>query len=246
MNPLAWLGALAVGLSLGLTGAGGSIITLPVLVYLAGLAPADAVPLSLLVVGSAALAGAIPRWRAGQIHPKAALTFALSGMLAAPLGARVTHLVPPSVLMILFAILMLGIALRMLLARDEKTEPLPECHFIRCLAAGGGVGLLTGFLGVGGGILLLPALMKFARLPLGTATGTSLLIIALNSLSGFLAHLGTSRPDAHMALIFITLSVIGAIAGQRLSSRLPAKRIRQGFAVMVLLTGLFVLGESLI
>src|SRR5688572_22956449 len=114
MNPLAWLGAALIGLSLGLTGAGGSIVTLPVLVYLAGVPPREAVGLSLLVVGAAAAAGAVLRWRSGDFHPRAALLFALSGMSGAWLGGKFTRLVSPDLLMALFAVLMLGVAGRML------------------------------------------------------------------------------------------------------------------------------------
>lgn len=246
MNPLAWVGAAAIGLSLGLTGAGGSIVTLPVLVYLAGVPPGEAVGLSLLVVGAAAAAGAIQRWRAGDFHPRAALTFAASGMAGAWLGAGFTHLVPPRLLMTLFALLMLSVAGRMLLSRDGETEMEPECRPWRCLGAGGATGILTGFLGVGGGFLLMPALIRFARLPLRMATGTSLAVIAFNSLAGFLAHLGSGPVRWPLAGTFVTLAVAGTITGSLLSSALPVARLRQGFAVMVMLTGVLVLGRQLV
>ena len=108
MSPLAWLGAGLVGLSLGLTGAGGSIITLPVLVYLAGVPPAEAVALSLFTVGAAAAAGTVQRWRRGEVHGRAAAIFALSGMAGAALGARFTALIPSAWLMGIFALLMAG------------------------------------------------------------------------------------------------------------------------------------------
>jgi uncharacterized membrane protein YfcA len=245
MNPVAWLGAVLVGLSLGLTGAGGSIITLPVLVYLAGVAPAQAVGLSLLVVGAAAGAGALLRWKAGDFHPRAALTFALAGMAGAAVGARFTRLVAPEMLMVAFAGLMLVIAVRMLASRDESTAMAPECRPVRCVSAGWGVGLLTGFIGVGGGFLLMPALIKFARLPLRMATGTSLAVIAFNSAAGFAAHYGDGPTDWRLAGVFAALAVAGTLAGMRLASRLPVKRLRQGFAAMVLVTGGWVLWQNL-
>lgn len=245
MNPLAWLGATLIGLSLGLTGAGGSIITLPVLVYLAGVPPREAVGLSLLVVGAAAAAGAVQRWRAGDFHPRAALLFGLSGMGGAWLGAKFTCLVAPELLMAIFAVLMLAVAARMFLSRDGDTSIPPECRPWRCLAAGGGTGILTGFLGVGGGFLLMPALVKFARLPLRMATGTSLAVIALNSAAGFAAHLGAGPVDWKLAGLFSGLAVAGSLGGNAVASKLPLKRLRQGFAAMILLTGSAVLWRNL-
>jgi uncharacterized membrane protein YfcA len=245
MNPLALLGAVAIGLSLGLTGAGGSILTLPVLVYLAQVPPAQAVGLSLLVVGSAALAGAIQRARAGEFHAKAAAMFVLSGTAGTVPGSRLTHLIPPSALMIAFAVLMVAVALRMLMPPKREIQPAPECQPARCLAAGFGVGVLTGFLGVGGGFLLMPALVRFARLPLRTATGTSLAVIACNSASGFLGHLGEGPTPWLMAAVFSLIAAAGVVAGGHLSSRLPEPLLRRAFAVLVLATAGFVLWHSI-
>lgn len=243
MNPLVWLGASLVGLSLGLTGAGGSIVTLPLLVYLGGVPPEEAVALSLLVVGAAAMAGAAQRWRVGEFHARAALLFAFSGMAGAWQGARFTRLIPPELLMALFAVLMVAVAVRMMRSRDEETTASPECRPWRCLAAGVGTGALTGFLGVGGGFLLMPALIKFARLPIRMAAGTSLAVIAFNSAAGFLAHLKDGPVDWRLAGIFSGLAVAGTLAGSALASKLPIKRLRQGFAVVALLSGLGMLAR---
>ena len=145
MNALALLGAVGIGLALGLTGSGGSILTLPVLVYLAGIPPREAVGLSLLIVGTAALAGAWHRAGAGELHFKAAGLFAASGMTGAVFGAKLTPLVPPAVLMTSFALLMVVVAVNMLLARKPVLEPAAECRPARCLLAGAGVGILTGW-----------------------------------------------------------------------------------------------------
>ncbi|RYD54195.1 MAG: sulfite exporter TauE/SafE family protein [Verrucomicrobiaceae bacterium] len=244
MNPLVWFGAALVGLSLGLTGAGGSIVTLPLLVYLAGVSPREAVTLSLLVVGAAAAAGAIQRWRTGGIHARAAVLFALSGIIGAWQGARFTRLVAPKLLMTLFAVLMLVVAVRMMFSRDEDTTMSPECRPWRCLAAGGGIGILTGFLGVGGGFLLTPALIKFARMPLRMATGTSLAVIAFNSAAGFVAHVGDGPVDWKLAGLFSAVAVAGSLAGNALAAKLPVKRLRQGFATLTLLTGMVMLGRN--
>jgi len=245
MNTLAILGASLIGLSLGLTGAGGSIITLPVLVYLAGLPPKEAVGISLFVVSVAALAGAAQRIRAGEFHARAALLFTLSGMAGAAGGARLTHLVSGQVLMIIFAVLMLIVAVNMLRGAGRETSMLAECKPVRCLLAGLGVGVLTGFIGVGGGFLLMPALVKFARLPLRAATGTSLAVISFNSAAGFLSHYGEAPPRWTLAFVFAGIAAAGVLAGTAFAGRLPAARLRQAFAVMVIATGTFVLWQSL-
>lgn len=241
MNALALLGAVAIGLALGLTGAGGSILTLPVLVFLADVPPRQAVGLSLLIVGTAALAGAIQRARAGELHLKAAGMFVISGMLGAVAGSRFTSLVSPSVLLISFAVIMIFVGVRMLLPRKGEPQPEPECRPLRCLLAGGGVGILTGFLGVGGGFLLVPALVKFARLPLRMATGTSLAIIAFNSAAGFFSHLGEAAIPWLLAGVFAAIAVAGVLAGGKLASLIPEKGLRRGFGVLVLLTAGFTL-----
>jgi len=244
MNPLAIAGAIMIGLSLGLTGAGGSILTLPVLVYLAGVPPQEAVGISLFVVGVAALVGAVQRWRAGEFHGKAALMFGVSGMAGAVLGSRFTTLVPDHILMISFAVLMLVVAIRMLGPGEGEVEQEPECRPMRCLTVGGGTGILTGFLGVGGGFLLMPALMRFARLPIAMATGTSLAVIAANALVGWVSHLPGSAERWDLMGLFTVLAVVGTVVGRRLAAKLPAKRLRQCFGVMVLLTGSLVLWQS--
>jgi len=244
MPLLALLGAVAIGLSLGLTGAGGSILTLPVLVYLAGIPPREAVGLSLFVVGVAALVGAWQRARVGEIHFKAAGMFVISGIIGATLGAQLTHLISPVALMITFAALMMLIGVKMLLPVKMGPQPEPECRALRCLLSGGGVGILTGFLGVGGGFLLMPALLKFARLPLRVATGTSLAIIACNSAAGFVSHFGASPPPWLLVGVFATSAAVGVLAGGKLASRIPEKTLRHGFGMLVLLTAAFVIWKA--
>ena len=245
MNTLTILGAALIGLSLGLTGAGGSIITLPVLVYLADLPPKEAVGLSLFVVGAAALMGALLRIRAGEVHLKAAFMFALSGMAGAAGGAFLTPLVSGPVLMLIFAMLMLVVALNMLMGAKKEPSMLAECKPLRCLLAGLGVGVLTGFIGVGGGFLLMPALVKFARLPLRMATGTSLAVITFNSAAGFISHFGERPPRWTLALTFAGIAAVGVLLGSAFAARLPVARLRQVFAVMILATGGFVVWQSL-
>lgn len=245
MNPASLLGACLIGLSLGLTGAGGSIITLPVLVYLAGMSPAQAVGPSLFVVGAAAWAGALLRMRAGEFHTRAALLFGSAGMAGAVGGARLTPLVDGRVLLLIFALLMVAVATAMLLGGKGEVCQAEVCQPARCLAAGLGVGILTGFIGVGGGFLLVPALVKFGRLSMRAATGTSLAVIGFNSAAGFLSHWNGGHQPWLLMTVFAALATAGVLGGARLASHLPVPRLRQGFAVLVLLTGGFVLWQNL-
>ena len=244
MNALAVLGAVGIGLSLGITGAGGSILTLPVLVYLADVPPPQAVGLSLLVVGVTACLGAWQRAKSGEMHYHAAGVFVVSGAIGALMGSRITHLLSPSALMLTFAALMVLIGTRMMLPAGTGPQPLPECKPTHCFTAGLGIGVLTGFLGVGGGFLLMPALMKFARLPLKTATGTSLAIIACNSATGFLSHLQDGPVPWKLALVFSSIAATGVWMGGKLSSRLPETASRRTFAALVLCTAAFAIWKS--
>lgn len=244
MNLLAIFGAIAVGVSLGLTGGGGSILTVPVLVYLVGIPPAEAVGLSLMVVGLAAASGAIQYARAGDFHVPTALSFALSGMLGALIGAQFTRMVSPQVLMGLFGLLMLVVAVRMLGKRPKEDTDISGFRLGPCLIAGSLTGVLTGFLGVGGGVLLVPAMLRFAHLPMRMAAGTGLAVISTNSLVGWVAHLGDSPFRFETGVLFAAFAVAGAVLGQYLSPKLPVKRLRQGFAAMLLLTAALVFGRT--
>ncbi|MFU8894050.1 MAG: sulfite exporter TauE/SafE family protein [Luteolibacter sp.] len=236
MSALAVIGALAIGLALGMTGAGGSILTFPVLVHLAGVSPANAVAMSLFIVGAAALVGAVQRAAMGHLHLRAAGWFTLSGMLGAVAGSRFTHMIPESALVLLFAAVMIVVGIRMWLGKSGVADPAPECKPVRCFLAGAGVGLVTGFLGVGGGFLLLPALTRFARLPVSVATGTSLAIIAINAFGGFLGHVRHANIDWLVVLTFSAIAVVAVLLGGRLAKRMNPLLLRRVFAVIVLLT----------
>ena len=206
--------------------------------------PKEAVGLSLFVVGAAALVGAFQRFRTGDVHLRAAMMFAISGMAGAAGGAHLTPLVSGRVVMIIFAALMLVVAVNMLGGSKADHPDGSECHPWKCLSAGLGVGILTGFIGVGGGFLLMPALVKFARLPLRVATGTSLAVISFNSAAGFVSHFGEAPPRWSMAFVFAGLAAVGVIIGSRFGVRLPVVRLRQAFALMVIATGTFVLWQN--
>ncbi len=246
MNPFAIAGIIAIGISLGLTGAGGSILTLPVLVYLVGLPPTEAVGVSLCIVAIAAAVGAVQRWKCGEIHLKAALMFGGAGMVGAAVGARFTHVVDEKTLMILFTLLMIIVGLRMIFKMTSQIEPLPECKPVRCILAGGGTGMVTGFLGVGGGFILMPALIRFARLPIAMATGTSLAVIAASSTVGSLAHQSAISKNAMLTLIFSAIAVIGTFLGKHIAHRLPQRVIQKIFGGIVLITAAAIIAETIL
>ena len=231
-----------VGLSLGLLGGGGSILAVPLLVYVARLDVHVAIGMSLAIVGATSLGGALDHGRSGRVDLKAALTFGVAGMLAAPLGARLSHAVPPRTLLLLFALLMVVVGGLMLRGRrGGRGEGPREPHRLAILGTGLGVGALTGFLGVGGGFLIVPALTLLAGLPIHTAVGTSLLVIALNAAAGLAGHAHASAIPLGLTAAFTAASLAGAFVGGRLATRFEPARLRRVFAAFVVLVGLVLL-----
>ncbi len=235
----------AIGLSLGLVGGGGSIITVPILVYVAGLPVPQAVALSLAIVGATSAVGAVIQARAGHVHLKAAAVFGATGMLGAMGGARLTPLVPAPLLMGLFALLMIAVGVGMARGKDEPVvPPHAECNFWKCGLAGLGVGVLTGFLGVGGGFLIVPALLHFAKLSTRQAIGTSLLIIAANSASGFLAHLGEFHGTFALGAAFIAVAIAGLFGGLAMARRMRPAGLKVAFGRLSLAVAAFLLAMN--
>jgi len=223
-----------IGLSLGLVGGGGSIVTVPLLVYVAGLAPREAVAVSLPIVGGVAAVGAALQWRAGNTDARAAAIFAATGMVGALLGAPLTRFVPGPMLLLLFALLMIAVAARMLRTAGDEEPPEAPCRPDRCAAAGLGVGLLTGFLGVGGGFLIVPALLRFAGLPMRRAVGTSLLVIAANAAAGAAGHFGEIGRHAPLVLACLAAALVGLGGGLALGRRMAPRGLRAAFAGLAL------------
>lgn len=227
-----------VGVSLGLLGGGGSILAVPLLVYVARLDVHVAIGMSLAVVGATSLGGALVHARAGRVDFRAALTFGAAGMIVAPVGAQASHAVAHRVLLLLFATLMIVVGGLML--RGRRVGNADTLHSPRRLAiagAGLGVGLLTGFLGVGSGFLIVPALTLLAGLPIHTAVGTSLLVIALNAGAGLVGHLRQGGIPIGLTALFTLASLVGAFVGGRLSDRFEPVRLRRVFAAFVILIG---------
>lgn len=234
----------AIGLSLGLIGGGGSIITVPVLVYVMGVEAHQAVGMSLAVVGATSLAGALLHYRQGVVNVKTGALFAGAGILAAYFGSRLTHLLSPPALMLTFGFLMLVVAVLMLARKQPDHTVRHPLSLWKALSAGAVVGVLTGFLGVGGGFLIVPALVLFGNLAIKDAIGTSLMVIALNCAAGLLGHMQQSSFDIRLTLLVSALATAGAVGGVFLSHRLHPSNLQKGFAVFVLCVAFFLIAKN--
>lgn len=234
-----------IGLSLGMLGGGGSILTVPALVYILGQDPHAAVSASLVIVGMNAVTGAWMHWNAGHVRLKAAALFGGVGLMAAFAGARLSKLLPSVVLLVLFALLMLIVATLMLRGAVAKPNDTDSPIWWKVLLGGLGVGFLTGFLGVGGGFLIVPALVLLLGMNMRDAVGSSLVVIALNSAAGVLGHLGEGSMNWTIIGLLLAGGFPGLLLGSRLAHRLPVARLRQGFAVLVIVLGIALLAANL-
>lgn len=236
----------AIGLSLGLIGGGGSILTVPILVYFLGVETREAVGMSLAVVGATSLFGAFLHYRKGTVNFSSGILFGISGIVGAFLGSPLTHLVSTQILLLIFAALMFVVAFSMLWRkRNTGNETLYEVNLYKAVAAGFGVGILTGFLGVGGGFLIVPALVFFGGLPMKQAIGTSLLVIALNCFAGLLGHLSYGLFDLKITFIVTLLAVFGAVFGTILSQKISVSGLQKSFAFLVLAVAVFLTYKNL-
>jgi len=235
------LGAALVGLTLGLLGAGGSILAVPILIYAAGQPAHVAIPTALVIVAISSAGALLPRLRGGQIRWPVATVFAIGGVPAALAGAAVGHRLPAHLLMPGFAVLMVVVAVRML--RDARPvgqgcrrtpgRGRPPGCLLKALSAGAGVGLLTGVFGVGGGFAIVPALTLLLGLTQAEAAATSLVIIVVNSLASFAGHLGTHLDPVTIAE-FAGIALVVSVATGRLAQRIPARTVRRIFGWTVI------------
>lgn len=257
-----------VGLSLGLTGGGGAIFAVPLLVYWIGVDPRTAVSISLVTVAATAFVGAVERWWHGHVEFRTGLLFAAAGMLTAPVGGWLGDRLPPRMLLAAFAVLMLVIALRMWHKASDQTERAagsifaagvgPTCGrdaegrlrmttrcFMLLSLVGLGVGLLSGLFGVGGGFLIVPALVAFATMDVFRAVGTSLLVITLVGASAVASQLMAGRtipPD--VTACFVAGGVPALFVGSWIGRRLGGPTLARVFAVAILLVAVFVIAKS--
>jgi uncharacterized membrane protein YfcA len=243
---IAWPGAIAIGISLGLLGSGGSILTVPVLVYLVGQDEKTAIAGSLFIVGSIALAGSLQFLRARLIDWRNVLVFGLPGMAGTYLGAMIAAFVPGIAQLALFALVMLvasWMMLRPVRLTDEPHEPRENW---KIASDGLFVGVLTGLVGVGGGFLIVPALVLLGGLAIHTAVATSLVIIALKSYSGFYKYLDVLEQqslelDWPTLGVVTVLGVLGSIAGAKIAKRMPQDKLKRGFGYFLIVMGLYIL-----
>jgi hypothetical protein len=241
----------AIGFALGVFGGGGSILAVPMLVFVTRVAPSTAIGMSLAIVGATSLAAGYAHHRHGQVRPKVALQFGGSGIATAFLGARLTHFVRGDVLMLSFGALMVLVGGWMLMARRGLSlERRSECgeprrsRPLRAALAGAAVGGVTGFLGVGGGFLVVPALIAFAGLGMREAVGTSLLVIAINSAAGFAGHLDADGLNLELVAGFTVAAVFGGLLGERVTRSLSILKLRRGFAMFVIAIGIAVASSA--
>ena len=255
--------AIVIGISLGLIGGGGSILTVPVLVYILGVNPVLATAYSLFVVGSTSLVGAVTYMKKGLVNYKTALVFAIPSFIAVfltrkflvpalpdPLFTLGEAIITKNIgIMIFFALIMLAASYSMIFAKKcvdcDEDEPI-VFNFPMIALEGSVVGVITGIVGAGGGFLIIPALVLLAKLPMKMAVGTSLLIIAAKSLIGFLGDLSTQTIDWQLLLIFTALSIVGIFIGSALSKKINEKVLKTGFGWFVLIMGIYIITKELL
>lgn len=260
---IGYLSAIIIGISLGLIGGGGSILTVPALVYLLHISPVLATAYSLFVVGATSLAGSVSFMRKGLVDYKTALIFATPSFVAVYLTRKFLIPAIPETLftigdfavskdvgiMVFFALIMVLAAFSMIRQNGLNSSETPEkikFNYPIIALEGAVVGTLTGIIGAGGGFLIIPALVIFAKLPMKLAVGTSLLIIAVKSLIGFLGDIGNQPIDWSFMLIFTSLSLVGILVGSWLSTKIDGMHLKKGFGWFVLIMGIYILFSELI
>lgn len=259
MEIAGYLASLLIGISLGLIGGGGSILTVPVLVYLFAIAPPLAVSYSLFIVGFTSLAGAYNNYRKGLVHFKTALLFGSTSITTVFIVRRFIIPLLPDVfftigsfpvthalfVMVVFAMLMVAASVSMI----RKTHVAPAhdgaAHAFVLFGYGVVIGLITGFLGAGGGFLLIPALVILMKLPMKMAIGTSLLIIAFNSLVGFLGDIGRQSIDWRFVAVVSIIAVAGIYIGGYFNEKINAGNLKKGFGWFVLVMGIYIITREL-
>lgn len=236
--------AVLVGVSLGLLGGGGSILTVPLLAYVAGMEAKQAIATSLLVVGVTSAVSTLSHARAGRVQWRSGLMFGAAGMVGAYLGGLLSYVVPGSVLLTAFTVVMIATGIAMIKGRkacDQTTRTMPV---VKVLLMGLGVGVVTGAVGAGGGFLVVPALALLGGLPMPVAVGTSLLVITMNSAAGLAGHLSTVPIDWTIAGAVTAAAVLGSLLGTRLTARVDPDAVRRAFGWFVLLMASLILGQE--
>lgn len=244
--------AVLVGLALSVFGGGGSLLSVAILSLAAGMPASAAVAASLFVIGVASTAALLARSSSGFVATPAGLAFASTSMIGAFAGGRLAAHVPEAALLAAFGATTLITSVAMLTFRPilpeidlQRARPAPLVRDLRLLAVALGVGVVMGMLGAGGGFLIVPTLVLYGRVPMQRAVTTSLVVIALSALAGFLGHLGHTSLDWRIVLPFTLLATLGSLAGGALARRASQELLRRGFAALVLLAALLVVARAL-
>ena len=263
MELIGYAASIVMGLSLGLIGGGGSILTVPIMVYLFGVDPVLSTAYSLFVVGLTSLVGSYSHFKKGNVHLKTALIFGLPSIASVYATRKwVVPLIPdslgsvgslaltkPLLVMVLFALLMLAASISMIRAPRTSAGEAGDVHYNYPLIFAEGllVGGITGLVGAGGGFLIIPALVLMAGLPMKQAVGTSLLIIAMKSLIGFTGDLGAGQLiDYRFMLLFSAFAMVGILGGTYLTRFIPNEKLKPAFGWFVLVMGVYILGKELL
>ncbi|TRZ41683.1 sulfite exporter TauE/SafE family protein [Robertkochia solimangrovi] len=258
---IGYIGALVIGLVLGLLGGGGSILTVPLMVYLLGFSPVVATAYSLFVVGSSSLIGTVQKYRKGVVDIKTGLAFCFPSFMAVYLSRR--YLLPhmpdellhlndfvltkDMAIMVFFALIMILASVSMIRNTKKEVQELSKekqpyyMTFIQGLI----IGVVTGIIGAGGGFLYVPALVLWAKLPMKKAVGTSLVIVTINSLIGFTGDMQTLEIDWKFLLTFSAITVIGIIFGDIVSHKISNKSLKRGFGWMILVMSIYILSKEI-
>lgn len=240
--------AVLVGISLGLLGGGGSILAVPILTYVVGMDPREAIAASLFIVGVTSVVGLSSHARARRVRWKTGLIFGLAAMGGAFLGGIIGGFVPGTILMVLFAAMMIATATAMIRgsgkSREGNAEGRTTLPLVRVITDGLVVGIATGLVGAGGGFLIVPALNLLGGLPMAVAVGTSLLVMSMKSFAGLAGYLFSVQLQWPIVLAFTAIAVIGSFIGSALAGKIPGTALRKGFGFFVLLMGTIVLVQE--
>ncbi|HTL31797.1 MAG TPA: sulfite exporter TauE/SafE family protein [Kofleriaceae bacterium] len=243
---LAVLGlSISIGVSLGLLGGGGSILTVPILTYVAGMSAKTAIASSLFVVGVTSAAGILAHARAGRVQWRTGMLFGTAGMAGAYAGGHLGAFIPGQLLMILFGVMMAVTAVAMLRKRRDVVPRRGDLPIAKVLGNGAGVGLIAGIVGAGGGFLIVPALVLRGGLSMPLAIGTSLVVISMQSFAGFIGHLGYVTIDWPLTIGVTVAAVIGSLIGGSFVGRIAPAALRRGFGWLIVAMSVLVLAREL-
>jgi len=253
------IAGLATGLLLGIFGSGGSIITMPALLYLLDVEPKSAIAMSLGIVAVTATITALQHWKRGNVNLKVTAIFGLFGVAGTYAGALLGVITPVVIQLGLFAVVMYAAAWKMLKPRPQHHRSVGAAAVIECESGdceephyghialhGIGVGILTGVVGVGGGFLIVPALVLLSGLSMKRAVGTSLSIVALKSFAGFAGYAGSVPVDYGLMAVFTAIAIAGSVVGSQLSHRLHGDHLKKGFGGFLMLVASYILIKSVL